>query len=335
MRSIESISPRYLGILSILKNENDIGTDSTQTIKESVQGFPSIYKNPQRQIILQICGWATYDNNHSSSNSSLEEAITRLEARGLFKRATAISVFHFQIHRAVQSLTKGAKEANDTRYQFIAMALAGFSSQTEQIEIWRESCGSVINELDDPYLQSCFNFLCNSSNSFSDILSNTNLRLLDRVAFACSFLPDNDLIRFIEEETTKVIYTGNIEGIPLTGLSVDGVSLFQNYIDATTDIQTACLAMSRVVPSRFRDATVTQWVQLYKQLLDSWQLWHQRALLDISMSEGPLAEAKPAQVFARCSYCNNSLELGFANSKAKDRNRFRSGRSHPIEKVKV
>lgn len=329
MRSIESISPRFLGFLSILKNENEVGVDTSQTKMQNIKDFPPVYRNPRRQLVLQICGWAV-------NESLIEDVISRLEDRKLFNRATAIAIFHFQVQRGVQCLHKGAKQLDDPRYQFIAMALAGFSSNADQAKVWKETCGSVIDQLNDPYLKSCFSFLCNAEDSYFPILYDDNLRLLDRIAFACTFLDDPTLLHYMEEEMEKAIRAGNIEGIPLTGLSLDGVSLFQNYIDNTTDIQTASLAMSRVVPSRFLDSTVSQWTQLYKQLLDSWQLWHQRALLDISMAEGPLSEAKPAQVFARCTFCNNTLELGLNNSKVNDRSRFiRTARSHPVEKVKV
>ena len=72
----------------------------------------------------------------------------------------------------------------------------------------------------------------------------------------------------------------------------------------------------------------------YRQLLDCWQLWHQRALFDISLSESPQVEPKPSQVYARCNFCNTTLELGVVNQKAKDRTRYRA-RSQPIEKMKV
>ena len=276
MRSVEPISPRFLGILSILRNENDV-SDNQATTKEVTGKFPALYRNPRRQSILQICGWAF---GGSSSSSSLEEGLVRLEERGLHRRAATIAVFHFQIERAVLALHRGAKHSGDSRYQFVAMALAGFSGHDEGIETWRKTCGAVIDQLDDPYLQSCFSFLCNTGDSFSEVLGNRKLRLMDRIAFACCFLPDSELLQFVEEETIKVIQVGDIEGISLTGLSLDGVNLFQNYIDRTADVQvyiptlgvacsplthakTACLAMSRVVPSRFIDATVLQWVQLY------------------------------------------------------------------------
>jgi len=45
----------------------------------------------------------------------------------------------------------------------------------------------------------------------------------------------------------------------------------------------------------------------YRELLDSWQLWHERALLDVSLRD---QKATPAQVFARCNFCNQPLTLG-------------------------
>src|SRR5687768_13169719 len=54
----------------------------------------------------------------------------------------------------------------------------------------------------------------------------------------------------------------------------------------------------------------------YRELLDTWQLWHKRALLDVARI--PYTEPKPPpQVFARCNFCNQSLSLNMINSSAK------------------
>ena len=75
MLNITSVSPRYLGILSILKEENVTGIVTTTT--DSAFPFPTVYRNPQRQQILQICGW----NFDANSPPSLEECLLRFVFR--------------------------------------------------------------------------------------------------------------------------------------------------------------------------------------------------------------------------------------------------------------
>ena len=51
------------------------------------------------------------------------------------------------------------------------------------------------------------------------------------MAFACIFLSDPQLVTFVQELTSEVVASGNLEGILLTGLTKDGVELLQSYVD--------------------------------------------------------------------------------------------------------
>ncbi len=63
----------------------------------------------------------------------------------------------------------------------------------------------------------------------------------------------------------------------------------------------------------------------YRQLLNCWQLWHERAKLDIERKD---TDQKPAQVYARCTYCSHSLALPMLlPSKSADHIRGRGGAS--------
>ncbi|RKO83131.1 hypothetical protein BDK51DRAFT_23705 [Blyttiomyces helicus] len=117
-----------------------------------------------------------------------------------------------------------------------------------------------------------------------------------------------------------MILTGNIQGILLTGLTSAGVDLFENYVDRTGDIQTACLLLSTVVPRRFVDYRVDDWVENYRFLLDRWQMYNIRAQFDIARRRhvsgealGTLAVAAnfaanvPPQVYVRCNFCNQPI----------------------------
>ena len=62
---------------------------------------------------------------------------------------------------------------------------------------------------------------------------------------------------------TSVVSRGHLEGLAVTGLSREGIDLLQAYVDSTGDVQTACLAMGHVVPSRFKDDRVSVWIHMY------------------------------------------------------------------------
>ena len=47
------------------------------------------------------------------------------------------------------------------------------------------------------------------------------------------------------------------------------------------------------------------WYFRYRELLDRWQLWHQRARFDMGRID-PI----PPQIYVRCNYCNQPLSLG-------------------------
>ena len=71
------------------------------------------------------------------------------------------------------------------------MALSGFTEiKDEKYGLWKETCSAMINQLDGSYLKACFSFLC-SEKDYQSILQDPELRLLDRIAFACRFLPDS------------------------------------------------------------------------------------------------------------------------------------------------
>lgn len=47
----------------------------------------------------------------------------------------------------------------------------------------------------------------------------------------------------------------------MTGLTTKGIDLFEKAIDRYGDIQTASLVLSFVMPKRFRDRRVEDWVE--------------------------------------------------------------------------
>ena len=57
------------------------------------------------------------------------------------------------------------------------------------------------------------------------------MSLQDRVAFACTFLEDTLLYSFISKLTKEVTDSGQINGLFLTGLTDEGITLLTNYVN--------------------------------------------------------------------------------------------------------
>lgn len=57
--------------------------------------------------------------------------------------------------------------------------------------------------------------------------------------------------------------------------------MFGNYVDRTCDVQTAAVAMVQTFPNPdlTKDSHVISWITAYRDLLDSWRMWHQRLVI--------------------------------------------------------
>lgn len=66
---------------------------------------------------------------------------------------------------------------------------------------------------------------------------------------------------YINRALEKLVQEGDVEGVVVTGLTSKGVDLFEKAIDRYGDVQTASLVMSYIVPKRFKDIRVEDWVE--------------------------------------------------------------------------
>jgi len=188
------------------------------------------------------------------------------------------------------------------------MALAGYDGGSG---LWKETCQGLKDVVAEPYLRAAFSFLCSQGGAFTDVLEpkGPSMSLTDQIAFACKYLPDDELQQYIGGLGSRVVGMGSLEGLVLTGLSPLALDLLENYINRTGDVQTAALISAHAVPILFKDERAEYWMHCYRQLLDIWQLWHERALLDVSRVNYAASKPSP-QVYARCYYCSQSLSLG-------------------------
>lgn len=180
---------------------------------------------------------------------------------------------------------------------------------------------------------------------YAAILNDATLPLSDRIAFACRYLSAEDLRAFITQHEEDCEQFGRLEGLILTGLNPTGIRILQTYLDSTGDIQTLALLAARL-PSSFVNQTqpLSNWIIIYQDLLNQWQLFHERARFDVGRSRlddvlnglsnfardpdakelhaelsAPSSLSVPPQLYVRCNFCNASLSLS---------NLLRQGGSH-------
>lgn len=66
---------------------------------------------------------------------------------------------------------------------------------------------------------------------------------------------------YLNRTLEKLVREGDVEGVVVTGLTSKGVELFEQALDRYGDVQTASLVMSYIVPKRFKDSRVEDWVE--------------------------------------------------------------------------
>lgn len=262
-----------------------------------------VYHSELRSRALLLCDWIPDIDNVSQSIPIIDY----LEKEGNYMRAAAIAVFNMRLQRAVDSLTVGAKKS-DPNLSSVAMALSGYTG--ERTSMWREMCQSLKGQLTNPYMKAMFAFLTSESDTgFHEIIDDKDLILADRVAFSLLYLPDEKLNAYLSETMSTLVENGDLNGILLTGITHDGLSLLQRYIEISSDIQSVSLIVLHSLPSVIcNDPRAQLWVECYRGMLDCWRLWHQRAQFDNLWYSNSSNLAKPPNhILISCNYCGSTI----------------------------
>lgn len=303
---------KYDGIKSIISGDNSAGAGALCARSKSdlyqERLVAPAYSSDERKLALSLCGW-----DFESAGVSLMEFLEELQLCGQQERAAAVALFNNKIKEAIDILSSpkihNNISAKDTTLNVVAMALSGYTE--EKKTMWRKLCSSLCGQMESPYLRSAFAFLTSEADNFDSILAEEGMEIDDRIAFACKYLPDSKLSLFLENLMSKLSNAGDLDGILLTGISLDGINLLEKYVNKTTDVQTASLVIVNCVPhissEVLKDVRVSAWIENYRNLLDMWRLWHQRSLFDIHRNLKDPSQKPPQQVFVTCNFCGNSI----------------------------
>lgn len=88
-----------------------------------------------------------------------------------------------------------------------------------------------------------FVFLTSETGSYNIILYENKVAVCDRVTFACKFLINTQVNRYIKKLTIEMNEAGDLKVILLADLTKNGVDLMESYIDRIGDVQTASYCM--------------------------------------------------------------------------------------------
>ncbi|XP_026738922.1 GATOR complex protein MIOS isoform X1 [Trichoplusia ni] len=311
---------KHPGVRTVLRSVGDGGYRS-EIVPSLLPDLPNrrvtIYRSAERTRGLQLCGWGWGWENALAG-------VERAEAEGTPCRAAALAAFQLRVRTALDVLAR----AQQPVLRVVALALAGLSDE----RLWREALGGAAAALPDPYLRALLRFLAASAPAhphhhpppahhpdLAAVLNETEMRLEDRVAFACIFLPDAKLHEYIRQTCDTLLDQGDLSGILLTGVSPEGISLLQRWVENTGDVQSAALLAARcATPELLRDPRVLHWLDSYRDILDGWQLWWARCALDTWVMAGAGggdwgaggaggAGAVPRHVCVACTYCGKSV----------------------------
>ena len=255
-----------------------------------------------RRLCLYICGFGL-------PSEELETTIQSFIDQGRNTKAAALALAHDQPKQALVAL----KSASASAHRELLLALAGYVKGTTD-DTWNETITDIASSTTDPYARAILAFVRNGS--WHDVLAEISLPLQYRIGVAVLYLPDPDLTTYISSLTADCISHGDIEGLPLTGLSEQAISLFQNYILKYHDLQTAILVISHTSPRYFSSPLVDIWRTEYRTLLNTYRLFLPRVRFDTGATKlsaahngGKPSLAPPAkQVSLKCNNCDQSLD---------------------------
>ncbi|XP_028039726.1 GATOR complex protein MIOS [Bombyx mandarina] len=298
---------KHPGVLTVLRSPGDGGYRS-EIVPSLLPDMPNrrvtLYRSAERTRALQLCGWGWGWEN-------ADAGVERAEAEGTPCRAAALAAFHLRLRTALDVLAR----AHEPQLRVVGLALAGLSEE----RLWREALAAGASALPDAYLRGLLHFLAASAPAppalhapsappdLSAVLDETEMRLEDRVAFACMFLSDGKLHEYVRHTADALVQRGDLSGVLLTGAGAEGAALLQHWLDASGDVQSAALLAARCfTPELLALPHVQHWLDSYRGLLDGWRLWWARCALDTWVCGGSAAAAV-RHVCVACTYCGKSV----------------------------
>lgn len=293
-------------ILGIVPNSDELTIAQSSQESKSFTDFPTsgnikLYRSEERDFAQELCGWKFHKGDVATNLQAFNEELCKKKK---FTRAAMLAVFHLRIRMAIDILGRGANDSDDDKssLRMSAIALAGFSSG-----IWKTQCAAAQRQINDPHLRAIFNFLADET--YQGVLYEHGISISDRMAFACAYLNDRQLSEYVKFMILHSIEKGDLNGLLVTGATLDGIQLLQSFVDQTDDVQTAALIGAKIMPPDLTtDNRIQSWIQSLRNMMNIWQMFEKRAAFDISIQQSMKTSPKsPKSVYLLCSFCGKSV----------------------------
>lgn len=270
-------------------------------------GVPT--KKPfHRQLCLEICNWGDpqrHDPNGVDREADPEypTAIhTMVASRALFKGDT---------QQAISILKKASAVHPELLFVSLSLQLLGRGRQhlpKEHLEL-----DDAVASKTDPYLRAISSLI--ATGDWSSIANQRSLPLTDRAVVAVRNFDDTQLTKWLDENVSLAIESGDIEGIALTGITDKLVDIFARYVQKFHDVQTATLVLSIAYPRYIDDIRCRAWRNAYRAHLQRHRLFFQRTKFEVESTKRSKRDGVPTlkppsrQIALRCVYCDAETSL--------------------------
>ena len=258
-------------------------------------------------------------NSTGLNPSALEDSLREHEAHDMHSRSAAWALIFGDAPRAMAAISAGTPDQ-----KLLSMAIAATSIGSSLPPQFQQVCRDARLTAPDVWSRALLAYV--SEGSWLAFVNDTGLPMCDRLLCALRCLPDSQLSTIIETFTSRAVKQGDISAIALTGLGWQAVPLFQRYITATGDMQTAVLALSFAAPY-LDDRRYTQWRTSYRHAMSRWGLHLKRCDFDVKaghlarlspnyeaiLAAGILPTPPPRQISLRCNNCEYPLAQDFSS----------------------
>ncbi|KAI1821350.1 WD repeat domain-containing protein [Xylaria intraflava] len=263
----------------------------------------------RREAAMRVCDWGK--RSADSEWNSYTKIPASEKNSSSFTRAAARALFEGDFTEAVRILKAASSEYPELLFVSLALQLIGRGDKglsKEQLD-FDDTAGSKT----DPYLRAISSLI--ATNDWETIANQDSLPLRERTYIALRNFDDNKLTRWLEKELKTAIETGDIEGIVLTGITDNLVSIFAKYIEKFKDVQTATIVLSICSPRYINDYRCQVWRNAYRAYLQRHKAFIQRTKFEVESTKkskrGGVPTIKPPsrQIALRCVYCDAEYEL--------------------------
>lgn len=252
-----------------------------------------VYESEARLNALQCLGWTDINKP-----AKLEGLCRELEVAELYTQSAFLAIMHFNLLIAARALSKTTYNALSTLFQTVSF------DDLDNPKI-KEYCHRLSMTFPESSLSFALGFMSGSIDVCMSQLD--KLKMTDRLAFACRFMDDAHLKNYLHGELDKGIAEGNLTSLLITGLSDQAITVIGRYRSSSEDIQTTAI-LSVHLQERLSDERLDEWIESYRMLLNSEQLWHIRCKFDICHRRSRKTTVEP-HIGLHCYYCSTELTL--------------------------